>query len=142
MARGRGRSNTSLASRDLLGSLLERVSMPPAVAEPSVTNLADVEDGRLWHPDPEQGALTIGGRFAQVVVHKRPIVSRSNTIWSASGLPVGVQVPVGVRFESPLKVITCVRRKVRRQIMFATGRSGKGVKKRQPRRNWRSNVSC
>lgn len=141
MAR-RGRSNTSAPSRDLLGSLLAPVSMAPPLVPSGHLDLSAVEDGRLWHPDPEQGALTIGGRFAQVVVHKRPIVARSNTIWSASGVPVGLQVPVGVRFESPLKVITCVRRKVRRQIIFATRRNGKGVRKRQPRRNWRSNVSC
>lgn len=146
MASRRGRSETSAASRDPLRSLAAQLSMPqPSLPLHPVsvpTALNEVEDGRLWHPDPEQGALTIGGRFARVVVHKRPIVARSNTLWSPAGLPVGLQAPVGLRFESPFKVVTCLRRKVRREIMFATGRGGKGVRKRRPRRSWRSNVSC
>lgn len=138
MARG-SRSNTSAPSRDLLGSLLAPVSMATPLAIPS-GHLLDIEDGRLWHPDADHGALTIGGRFAHVVVHKRPVIGRANTIWSGRGLPVGVQVPVGIQFESPLKVVTCVRRKVRRQIMFATGRGGKFHRK--PRRSWRSDIKC
>lgn len=141
MARG-GRSNTSAASRDFLESLLSPVSMPLAIVPSGHLDLSSIEDGRLWHPDPDRGALTIGGRFAQVVVHKRPIIARSKPIWSYKGLPVGVQVPFGVQFESPFKVITCLRRKVRRNVIFAMNKGGKGVKKRQPRRNWRSNVSC
>ena len=108
--------------------------------------LSSVEDGRFWHPDPDQGALTVGGRWARVVVHSRPIVARSETLKSWGlvdrGVPVGFQVPVGVKFESPLRVITCMRRKIRREVIFARKKAGKGVKRRKPRRNWRSNVVC
>lgn len=107
-----------------------------------VNELEAVEDARQWHPDPGHGALTIGGRFARVVVHKRPIVARANTLFSPRSYPVGFQVPVGLRFESPLKVVTCLRRKVRRNIMFAKRKAGFGKKQRMPRRTWRSNVSC
>lgn len=107
--------------------------------------LQPLDDGRYWHPDPEHGALTVGGRYANVVVHSRPLVARSKTASSwigGRGVPVGVQVPVGVRFESPYKVLTCVRRKIRREVIFARDKAGRGVKRRQPRRNWRSNVVC
>lgn len=141
MAR-RGRSNTSAASRGFTIEPLAQLLTPlPSPWAPS-TWLSDVEDGRQWHPDPDQGALTVGGRFARVVVHKRPLVARANTIFSPSSYPVGLQVPVGVQFESPFKVITCLRRKVRREIMFAKRRAGYGKKVRKPRRTWRSNVSC
>lgn len=143
MARQRSRSNTSAMARDPLRSLLMPVTPSLPLARPSLSNLFEVEDLRTWHPDPEQGALTIGGRFAAVIVHKRPVIARANTIWSARGLPVGVQVPVGFRFESPFKVITCLRRKVRRGVIFARGKAGFGVRRRRVgRRSWRSNVSC
>lgn len=122
-------------SNDALSSLLS-----PA---PALSPLLEVEDARAWHPDPEQGALTIGGRFARVVVHKRPIIARSKPIWAWRGLPVGPQVPVGLRFESPLKVVTCLRRKIRREVIFALNRGGKGGgKKAKPRRTWRSGIRC
>lgn len=141
MAR-RGRSNTSARSRETLDSLLSPVSIGPAVEPDLSPVLSDVEDGRVWHPDPDRGALTIGGRFASVVVHSRPVIARSKPIWSWKGLPVGVQVPVGVRFESPLKVVTCLRRKIRRNVIFALDKGGKGSGKRQPRRTWRSDIKC
>lgn len=104
------------------------------------------EDLRLWHPDPERGAVEVGGRWAKVVVHSRPVVARSRALssWGLSdrGLPVGLQVPVGLRFESPFRVLTCMRRKIRRQVIFARRKAGKGVKRRKPRRNWRSQVVC
>lgn len=140
MARGRsgsrqiGTRDTNAIANDPLSSLLS--------SGPALSPLLEVEDARAWHPDPEQGALTIGGRFARVVVHSRPVVARANTIFSPSSYPVGFQVPVGVRFESPFKVVTCLRRKIRREIMFARNKAGKGVRKRRPRRSWRSNVSC
>lgn len=104
------------------------------------------DDRRFWHPDPERGAVEIGGRWARVVVHSRPVVARSRALsaWGLSdrGLPVGLQVPVGLRFESPFRVLTCLRRKIRRQVIFARRKAGKGVRRRRPRRTWRSQVVC
>jgi len=148
MARGKGRY-TSAGTRDgSILSLTRALSFPlprghlqlPGFGFPS--HLDQVEDGRVWHPDPEHGALTIGGRWARVVVHQRPIMARANTIFSPRSYPVGVQVPVGFKFETPLKVITCIRRRVRRSIMFATRRAGFGKRKRYPRRTWRSEIWC
>lgn len=118
----------SLRSPGLLTSLLE----PPVIED----------DRRLFHFDKQRMAVRVGGNIARVVVHSRPIVARSNNIWSARGIPVGFQVPVGVRFESPLKVWTCIRRKVRRRVIFAKKKAGFGKSQRMPRRNWRSDVVC
>lgn len=115
------------------GSIVRRLSS---------MSLSMFEDRRAWDPDPERGALTFGNRYARVIVHPRPVIARANTLFSASAYPVGIQVPVGVRFESPLKVVTCVRRKLRRKIMFAKRKAGFGQRQKMPRRDWRSNVSC
>lgn len=44
-------------------------------------------------------------------------------------------------FEMPLKLNICVRRKIRREIMFARGGAG-SRKMRKPRRSYYSNVRC
>lgn len=139
MARRSKSTVRSVRSRDT--SALSLAPLPIARSFPSLS-LSMFEDRRAWGPDPERGAVTFGGQYARVVVHSRPVIARSNSVFTARGYPVGVQVPVGVRFESPFKVITCVRRKVRRQIMFAKRKAGYGQKQRKPRRNWRSDVSC
>lgn len=142
MARGRSNSGRMAArsqnpTASANNSLSAFLSPSPA---PSLS-LSDIEDNRLFTFDPPS-SMTIGGRVARVIVHKRPIIARANTIFSARSYPVGLQVPVGIKFESPLKVITCLRRKIRRQIMFVTNKAGKGVRKRRPRRSYRSTVSC
>lgn len=149
MARGRSGSRQTgraMSVPSLTGDPLSDLLSPAAPASPIVSAVAplqEVEDLRSWHPDPAQGALTIGGRFARVVVHKRPLVARANTLFSARAYPVGFQVPVGVRFESPLKVVTCLRRKIRREVIFAKKKAGFGARRRHhSRRSWRSNVSC
>lgn len=154
MARSRGsrgsRTIRSDAKRDDPIRSLERSALPSlpsrwVPAEP-LADLREVEDFREWHPDPDHGAVTLGGNWARVVVHPRPFVARSKPIYAWRGLPVGLQPPVGLKFESPLKVVTCVRRKVRREVIHALA---KLRKKKKPgrggakhRRTWRSEIKC
>lgn len=46
-----------------------------------------------------------------------------------------------IGFANPWQVVICVRRKRRKEVMFATGRAGKGGQK-SPKRNWYSEVRC
>lgn len=82
--------------------------------------------------------LRVGTQKHYVSVHKRPVVAKS--YWTKR--PVGLQLPVGVMFESPLRVVTCARRKMRRQVLFAKRRTGKGAKARRHKRNQWSDVRC
>lgn len=50
-------------------------------------------------------------------------------------------VPAFVGFEEPASVITCVRRKQRKQVLHAKRKTGKSGQKR-PRRNRNSEVRC
>lgn len=148
----RGRSNTSAASRDpSIRSLTRALSMPlpghfDLAAPFGFSSLNEVEDGRLWHPDPDAGALTIGGRYARVIVHSRPIIKRSQTLskWGITdrGIPIGVQVPVGIKYHNAFNVINCVRRKVRKQVLFARKKTGRGKSQRMPRYTWKSAIWC
>lgn len=139
MARG-GRSNKRMRSfqRDAI-SITQR---PIALAD----TLEFIEDNRRFNPEPLRDrpildALGRPSRFfvsPSVRVHRRSVVARSYF----SNTPVGLQVPVGVKVRSLFPVVVCVRRKIRKAVMFALGKTGKGAKARRRRRNSRSDVRC
>lgn len=59
------------------------------------------------------------------------------------GLQDGTRFPhFAVGFANPVKVVLCVRRKRRKQVMFATGKAGKGKKQRRRRNNEFSQIRC
>lgn len=90
----------------------------------------DVEDRRTFHPArASRPALSFSGVQHRLVA------------------PVGVtrreaaRVPRRVVFYQPDRVIVCARRRSRREVLFALGRTGKGAKSRRSR-NMFSDVSC
>lgn len=112
------------------------------------TLLTDIEDGREFDFDPHPAALDVRGspaRFSvssvirppSVRVHRRPFLARS---YMTGGVR-GFQVPVGIKYQSMFPVVTCLRRKMRRMVLFALGRTKKGSRGGR-RRNDRSGVKC
>lgn len=107
--------------------------------------LNEIQDTRRHDPTTPRKArtsFTIGGNLARVVVHKRPWIAYSKPIWAYRGIPVGLQPPVGVMFESPFRVIRCLRRKIRRNVIFALRKFRKGAGAKHRRRNYDSNIRC
>lgn len=127
------RDNSSIAN--LTNSLLHQFSL--------------VEDRRMFHPlDDDAPALDVAGRPSRfsvssvvrppmVRVHRRPFVARDYYTNSFRGF----QVPVGIKYQSMFPVVTCVRRKIRKEVLFALGRTRKGSQGGR-QRNWRSDVRC
>lgn len=107
--------------------------------------LSPAEDLRRWNPEPIElrPPLDILGRPSRFVVapsvkvHKRSVIARNYY----TNAPVGLQAPIGIKVQSAFPVVTCVRRKIRKSVLFALGRTGKGAKAPR-RRNDRSNVRC
>lgn len=90
---------------------------------------SQINDARLWHPDEPPAtrpAVTLGGTIAPVRTNK----------------PKTRTVPHRLEYENPFGVITCLRRKLRREVVFAIGHGGRRGKKRQHRRNDRSEIEC
>lgn len=86
--------------------------------------LALVEDRRQYHPDRRhRDARTLDGS-AQLAVNSR------RSLWH------------GLRFINPRRVLICVRRAVRKEVMFAVGQGGKRGKRKSPRRSAYSDVRC
>lgn len=51
------------------------------------------------------------------------------------------QLPSGVAFQSPEKVLVCIRRKMRKEVLHALKKAGKTGQKR-PRRSYYSDIHC
>lgn len=52
------------------------------------------------------------------------------------------QLSAGFQFAQPERTLICVRRKQRKEVLFAKRKTGKGVRRRRPRRTWLSNIGC
>lgn len=101
-------------------------SVRPGQAWPGLP-LRRIEDRRLFHPESfYRPARTLSGNRPRIVA------GSSHSLFS---------MPHGVRFDVPAKTVICVRRKRRKEVLFAKGKAGAG-RKRPPRRNWYSNVRC
>lgn len=111
------RDHSPIASRRLLPDLL----VPP----PSL--LRAFEDRRSFHPL---------GDFRPALTFSRKEFSRV----SDAATPLS-KVP-RFRFSRPDKVLVCVRRGVRREVIFAKRKAGKGSRSNRRRRNYYSEVSC
>lgn len=145
MARRKRRLSSRPAGRDLtihrprIANRLElaRVRLPRR-------NLQLLEDRRLFSPVTVRPVSTLRRdavvRTRPVIVAAPPVVaspSRSRRS-TKSGLDI---VPSRVRFGAPRRVLICVRRRRRREVLHAKGVAGRrGL--RRPRRNFWSEVSC
>lgn len=88
--------------------------------------LTVIEDRRQFHPSP--------GRSPRLVTGAANHTLKAKT--TRAFIP-----PTQVMFDAPSKVLVCVRRKVRRGVLHALKKTGKGGM-RKPRRNFWSSVSC
>jgi len=84
-----------------------------------------IEDRRQHHPSYED----------------RPARSFNQANHRLIAIGLGASVPVAIGFNRPNKVLTCVRRKIRREVMFALNKTGRRGQRR-PKFNWRSFIKC
>lgn len=104
--------------------------------------VARLEDRRLFHPDllPTRGARPPASVFRAA----RVLVERSRTPRRSLGAfrPARGFQPGRLSFAEPDLVSLCAKRKIRKQVLHAKGKTGAGVRKRRPRRNFWSSISC
>lgn len=93
-----------------------------------VPYLAPITDRRTYHPAPRFRPVTVSGSRHHTLAPGKKFLT-----------PFGV-TPI-VRFEAPRKIAVCVRRKTRREVLFAQRRTGKGARSPRRRDEW-SDVSC
>lgn len=129
------------------------VYRPPVPARPRVEilrprvrprrDLRVVEDRRTFHPlGRMRPAATFSRRDQRRIVEKVQAVRSSYDPFSAFVQPAVTLMPAGrPAFAVPSKVAVCVRRKQRREALFAFRKTRKGSGSRR-RRNEMSEISC
>lgn len=135
MARsGRRRGTNDTANTNVL---------PPAfsIRQLSLFPLTEIEDRRRHDPDGYyRPAKDLMGRIAPLSVsadRRKP----SKYQYSLKKSYPSLFEPTFQTFKYPRKVLICMRRKARKEVLHAfkkTGRRGQ----RKPRRNWYSSISC
>lgn len=93
----------------------------PASLVLSPLRLIPLGDGRLYHP--------VRRMFRPVAAAPR----------SAARL---VAKGTGIQFADPRRVLVCLRRNIRKEVLFALGVGGQGGAKKKPRRTTTSGISC
>ena len=91
------------------------------------------EDRRTWHPDDARIVQAVRSVFAFRRSAKR-IIDRANPMWHARS---------ALSFADPSRVIVCLRRKIRREVIHAFKKNGKGGRgQKRPKRNFYSAIGC
>lgn len=121
---GRRDLNTLSSLRSLIARLHP---LPPMLV--SRTPLRTIDDRRTFHPSPFTRPAVSAGRRADT-----KLVVPSQSLRDVQRLNHTVQ------FKEPRKVLICVRRKIRKEVIHAKGVGGSRVRK--PKRNQFSDVKC
>ncbi|QXP44185.1 MAG: hypothetical protein [Arizlama microvirus] len=137
MARRR-RSNT--VRREISTISNRRLSGPIRRSRPAfkLSPLREIEDRRDYHPEgPARPARSLSSARHRLVMTPQPqLPSRLPDTFTPT-------IPVGVSFEAPRRVAICVRRKQRREVLHALGKTGRGSRHhRKPRKSYYSEVNC
>ena len=90
--------------------------------------LRDIEDRRTFHPEGQ----------------KRPArsLNRSQHRLVLPDKKTSPSLPHRVQFDAPKKVLICIRRKQRKEVLFAKRKTGKGARARRHRRSYFSEITC
>lgn len=108
--------------------MLPRLSVSPLL------DLRLLEDRRLYHPLQSFAPPIATVRKAVRVVDRARKSARSKN-------KILFNHPGTLTFSDPDKVVICVRRKRRKEVLFAKKKAGK-TGQRKPRRNYWSSISC
>lgn len=133
------RSRRSKARRDAPHIANVHLTLPRVVL-PRRPDLRIFEDRRTAYPARarQRPALLFSGRQHRLVVRDRKPTPRQ----SAFGFKPNDQTRARVAFADPRKTLVCVRRKVRKEVLHATGAAGSRRRQKKPRHNELSKISC
>lgn len=116
-----------------LASLFGINSAQPNTRDPY--EFSDIQDRRTWDPAPLVAPRTLSGRQARVYKQQ----------------PVSIKAPQAVLFnpvhklgfKDPKHVLLCLQRNIRKEVLHALGKTGRGGSRRRiVRRNENSAYSC
>jgi len=109
-------------------SLAQLLGPPLLHRSPVLSSLGEWEDRRAFNANsPLRNHITFRSRSSADIVANKPTPVRQ------------VSRPA---FRDPQDVVVCVRRKQRKEILHALGRTGRGARRARPRLTASSHISC
>lgn len=109
---------------------------------PYSSDLRRYEDRRTWHPDGNnRSAKSFNNQNHRLRVVDKQYKRRRIDPQTNKHYKIGSQTKATVAFDAPEKVLVCVRRKIRQEVLHAIGKTGKKGQ-RKPKFNQYSNISC
>lgn len=135
--KGRVTSANATVSQTVPLSMSPTRSIPSAQFE--LLPLRELEDRRTWNPE---GSLSPARSFSKPR-HRLTVVDRRKPTSYQFSLKKSFpsQTRAIVAFRAPSRVLVCVRRNMRKQVLHALRKTGMTGQKR-PRRSVYSSVSC
>lgn len=129
--RSRNRSRPRDVGTPITSSLRVVPYSPTLTFRPPRQLLRLYEDRRTWHPEAIRPAKSFQGPTRLTIKPAVPLKGRRLALYP----------PAGISFAAPRRVLVCVRRHIRREVLHAlrkTGRSGQ----KPPRQTLWSSVHC
>jgi len=131
--RRREQRDAPVIAPDSSSGLFSPVRLVPYLPPPR-TALQDLSDGREWHPlQKARPAPAINVNARRIMAP--PLADRF-------GKAIRAWHGRSNAFAVPKQVAPCIRRKQRREVMFAYKRTGKGSRAFHRKRNQWSNIKC
>lgn len=129
MARNKNRSRRDIPN--IANRRLPSISFSqPLLPSPG---LSLYEDRRRYHPE----GYTRPAKLFNGSSHTLTAIPQKKYRYKA----LKTLVPETIAFSAPKETLVCVRRKIRREVMFARKKTGKSGQRR-PRYNYLSSISC
>lgn len=132
MAKSKNRNRST--GRDISTIASDPFTALPLLSPMQPFTLSEFEDRRLFTPEQE---FTVPSSFSGIT---RVVVSEPRPAGRSAGRPTLYQ-PNRFMFDAPDRVVMCVRRERRREVLFAKRKHGRNGGRRY-RRNMFSDVSC
>lgn len=127
-----------------------RPSVPPPVNQPLDRPYQEIEDRRTFHPSgPNRPARRKTGAPARLQLRDPINASQRNKakrFWDRllreGRRSTSLQTKAKIGFNEPERVLTCVRRQRRKEVMHALRKTKRGAGSKRRRYTWRSQLSC
>lgn len=148
MAKGRKRDKREDNSPSLTPSLLRPTApLVSPVPSPSQTILREIEDRRTYHPLGEfRPARFRTGGPSRITVKDRPYNGRykyADPHRTSKNIHLNSGTKAPVSFVAPDGTLLCIRRKQRKEVLFAKRKAGRGGShRRRYRRTPYSSIKC
>lgn len=133
------RRRVASANANAVQALPFDLSLPRSMEQFDLFPLTEVEDRRTWNPEGQFApARSLSSPRHRLTVKNRPSKYQHSL---KKSFPNYSQTKGLVSFKAPENVMVCVRRKIRKEVIFAKRKAGK-VGQKRPRRSFYSSIHC